>query len=231
MAEKLCWLGHAFFEIETSAGQNILIDPFWEDNPAAGSRPDQGDIILITHDHFDHCDNLEEFLAADGIIVGQPEVLNKIRANSREGLQDENLVLAGSGMNIGGTVNVKDVDITMVQAFHSSDAGSPAGYIINTPAGKTFYHAGDTGIFGGMDVLGDIYDIDIALLPIGSVFTMDPKQAAHAVKLLQPETVVPMHYGTFEVLVQSADEFCRLVAQNMQDVEVMAIEPGETMEC
>ena len=227
MAHNFHWIGHAFFEVTLDSGEVILIDPFLEENPSAESEPDLGDIVLITHDHFDHMENIGDLTAEGGTVVGQPEVLARVQENNPE-LDEDNLLNGGLGMNIGGTVSAGDVDITMVQAFHSCDAGDPAGYIVHAPSGETIYHAGDTGIFGGMNELSELYDIDVALLPIGSVFTMDPEQAALAAEILDPEVVIPMHYGTFGILVQDAEGFEELVQKRAPQVDVVTLSPGES---
>ncbi len=229
MAHTFHWIGHACFEITLDSGENILVDPFLEENPAAAGEPEQGDIVLITHDHFDHMENIGALTKEDGTVVGQPEVLAKVQENN-PAIDEDNLLNGGLGMNIGGTVSVGDVEITMVQAFHSSDVGSPAAYLITTAEEDVFYHAGDTGIFGGMNELGELYDIDVAMLPIGSVFTMDPEQAALATKLLEPEVVIPMHYGTFEILVPDTEEYEALTADQAPGVDIVAISPGESCE-
>ena len=227
MAHEFNWIGHACFEITLDSGEKILVDPFTEENPVADTEPEPADIVLITHDHFDHMENIGDLTAEDGTVVGQPEVLARVQENNGN-LSEDNLLNGGMGMNIGGTVTVGDVDITMIQAFHSSDVGSPAAYLITAPSGEVFYHAGDTGIFGGMREIGELYDIDVAMLPIGSVFTMDPKQAALATSLIDPEVVIPMHYGTFGILVPDSDEFEKLVAERAPSVEVVAISPGKS---
>ena len=113
-------------------------------------------------------------------------------------------------MNIGGTVTVRDVKVTMTQAVHSSAAGTPCGFIVTLEDGTVIYHAGDTGIFASMKLFGELYDLDVALLPIGSAFVMDPLQAAKALQLLQPKIAIPMHYKTFAALEQSPDSFLTL---------------------
>ncbi len=185
------------------------------------------DLILITHDHFDHVDEELASLVegTDAIIVAQPEVVGKL---GETGIPEDNFIF-GMGMNIGGTVEEKGVEVRMVQAFHSAECGAPAGYLITTGDGTTIYHAGDTGAFPGMKMLGEMYDIDVALLPIGSVFVMDPQQAAWALTALEPEMAVPMHYGTFPILVQDAGEFVRLADEQAPGVDVQALQPGESL--
>jgi L-ascorbate metabolism protein UlaG (beta-lactamase superfamily) len=131
-------------------------------------------------------------------------------------------------MNIGGTVDIEGIGITMTQAFHSSESGAPCGYIVTLEDGTVIYHAGDTGIFESMKTLGDLYSIDMALLPIGSCFTMDPYQAAWAIKLLRPKKVIPLHYKTFPLLVQDADGFVNKAKELAPDVKVVVLNPGDT---
>jgi len=228
MATKVRWLGHAFFEITTQHDRTILIDPYLEENPAIpeGVIPDEADMILITHDHFDHLESVASLLGPDGVIFAQPEVITKIRDENPD-LADSNFINDGIGMNIGGTVEFDGIKITMVQAFHSSGVGNPSGFVIRLTDGKTIYYSGDTGVFSSMGLFNELYDINLALLPIGSVFTMDPAQAALATRLLQPEVVIPMHYGTFPVLVETADEFIELVGKEQIDTIVKPINPGE----
>ena len=224
-ANEVRWLGHAAFEIVTGQGTRILIDPWITGNPACPQGKESFsdvDIILISHDHFDHLgEDMSYLTKGDATVVVQPELLASLK---QKGIDD------GVGMNIGGTVEVEDVRITMVQAFHSSNLGAPCGYIVTTADGKKIYHAGDTGIFDTMQVFGDMYDIDVALLPIGSVYVMDPLQAAHAVKMLRPKKVVPMHYKTFPALVQDASEFVELVESMNVATEICVLEPGDSLE-
>ncbi len=132
-------------------------------------------------------------------------------------------------MNTGGTSEVDGVFITMTQAFHSGTS-NPNGYVVKLEDGKTIYHAGDTGIFSSMEILGDIYGIDLAMLPIGSVFTMDPLQAAVAAKMLKCKKVIPMHYKTFPFLVSDPSSFVQLAQEKAPGVEVVPLNPGEECE-
>lgn len=231
MANKVKWLGHAAFEIVTEGGKRILIDPWITGNPNSPAPKEAfkgANLILITHNHFDHLGEDVPFLVkdADTIIIAQPEVVEKLK---EAGIPEKNFIF-GMGMNIGGTVEVEKIKVTMVQALHSSLIGSSCGFIITTENGKKIYHAGDTGIFSSMELLGKIYELDLALLPIGSVFVMDPVQASFALKLLKPKKVIPMHYKTFPILVQDADEFLRLAREQAPEVEVVVAEPGREIE-
>jgi len=230
MAAQIKWMGHATFEITTSRGMTLIVDPWYDQNPSNSKKVEEvekADVVLLTHDHFDHLGDAAALLKKTGAtMVGQPEVMEKMK---QEGVSPDQVVY-GTGMNVGGTVEIQGVKITMVQAFHSAVSGDPAGYIITLEDGKVIYHAGDTGIFSSMELLGQIYGIDVALLPIGSVFTMDPLQAVYALNLLKPGTVIPMHYGTFPILEQSAEKFARLASEKAPGVKVVSLETGGSHE-
>ena len=223
------WLSHSFFSITTSRGKVILTDPWIAGNPLCPVKLDdlnKVDIILVTHDHFDHCGNAADISKkTGGVVIGQPETVGRLKTGLS--LPEGNVVHGGIGMNIGGSTTIDGITITMTQAFHSSETGAPCGYIIKLEGGTTIYHAGDTGIFGSMRTLADIYPIDLALLPIGGCFTMDPIQAAAALKLLKPRKVIPMHYKTFPILEQDAKRFVDLAKKEAPGVEVIVLEPGE----
>ena len=130
--------------------------------------------------------------------------------------------------NIGGTIEVKGVRVTMTQAFHTSESGAPAGYVVTMPDGFTFYHAGDTGLFSSMELIGSLYPLDLALLPVGGFFTMDGLQAAHAARLLKPKAVIPMHWGTFPVLAKDTSAFASHLASVAPDVRLVSMKPGDS---
>lgn len=228
MPHSVKWLGHAACQITTASGKVILIDPWLTGNPTCPVKKDdlqRVDLILVTHDHFDHIGtDIPDLVKATGAtVIAQPELAGVLQ---EAGVAAENIIF-GMGMNIGGRVEAAGVQVVMTQAFHSGTAGSAAGYIIILEDGKTIYHAGDTGIFSDMELLGRIYNIDVALLPIGSVFVMDPVQAAFSLTLLKPGRVVPIHYGTFPILVQDAAEFVKLAGEKAPGVKVEAIKPGQ----
>lgn len=233
MNNRIKWLGHAAFEITTSGGKRILIDPWITGNPACPVSVDElvgPDLIVVTHDHHDHYgEDLPVLLGnGKGILVGQPEV---VTAAQQDGVDPERIVTGGSGMNIGGTVEVAGIEVTMTQAVHSSEeVGSPCGFILTLEDRTVIYHAGDTGIFASMELYGRMYEIDVALLPIGSVFVMDPRQAAFALQLLRPKVAVPMHYLTFPVLEQSADKFIATAADLAPQVKIEVLQPGKHLE-
>ncbi|TVM19665.1 metal-dependent hydrolase [Oceanidesulfovibrio indonesiensis] len=229
MNHTITWHGHSNFQI-TSGDVAVIIDPFFEGNAFATVEPgsiEKLDCILVTHDHGDHVGQAVELASRTGAMVGA--VVGTAGKLMDQGVPQEQII-NGIGFNIGGSVTVKSVTVTMTQAFHSSESGVAVGYILTFPDGYTVYHAGDTGIFSSMELWGRLYSIDLALLPIGGVFTMDPRQAAMACRMLDCAAVAPMHWGTFPVLEQSTREFERLLQKEAPDCEMLLLEPGESTE-
>lgn len=216
---KVTWFGHASFKIEV-VGKTVLIDPWLDENPASpvkASEIDRADIVYVTHDHGDHMgDALNICKRKNATFVSTFELGN---------FASENGVKDVVGLNIGGCAEVKGVNFYMVQAFHTCSRGAPTGVVVEAE-GKRVYHAGDTGLFGDMKLIGQIYKLDLALLPIGGYYTMGASEAAEAVKLLKPKAVIPMHYRTFPVLAQSADEFAKKVKGKAPKVKVVVLNPG-----
>jgi L-ascorbate metabolism protein UlaG (beta-lactamase superfamily) len=225
----LKWLGRAAFIITSSEGKTIIIDPWIVDNPQCPIKVDDieaADIVLVTHDHSDHTGSAVDIVKKTGaILVAMVETARRFQ--SELGLPAHNVIYDGRGMNIGASARIAGITITMTQAFHSSRTASAAGYIIKLEDGATVYHAGDTGIFESMRLLAEMYPLDVALLPIGSVYTMDPVQAAWATKLLKPKIVIPMHYKGLPVLEQDTGRFVQLVKKEAPGVEVVVLEPGQ----
>ncbi len=145
-----------------------------------------------------------------------------------------------TGMNIGGTYVTKGIKVTMVQAMHSSSiqegneiiyGGDAAGFVLTLEDGTIIYHAGDTGLFGDMALIGELYTPHVAILPIGNHYVMGPREAAHATRLIGPKVVIPMHYGSFPVLTGTVDEFRKELATLGVEVEVAELSPGEVYTC
>jgi len=222
------WFGHSGFSIRDASGKTVLVDPWFEGNPAApgdAAKTLKGDFLLITHDHFDHYGDAPAVARSTGaLVVGIFEVAADLK---KKGVPEAQLLHGGAGMNVGGTVSIDGFSFTMTEARHSCALGAPVGYVIKTPSGVTVYHSGDTGIFSGMSLIGELYPLDVALLPIGSVFTMDYRQAAKAASLLRAKTVVPMHYGTFPILEPSADRFVAEMKKVVPQTRVVVLKPGE----
>jgi L-ascorbate metabolism protein UlaG (beta-lactamase superfamily) len=228
MSKQLTWHGHANFEIITPE-LNILIDPWFEGNPSAKTGAGsitKADLVLVTHDHADHLGQTVDICDRTGASLG---AIVELAAKCRSMGVKQDRILNGIGFNIGGTVEFKGVKITMTQAFHSSDRGSCVGFIITLENGTCLYHAGDTGIFSSMELWGKLYKIDLAILPIGGVFTMDSRQAALACQLLGCKKVVPMHWGSFPVLEQNTDMFRQELVFQAPETKLLSMKPGETI--
>ena len=218
---KITWFGHAAFKIEI-ANKTVLIDPWLDGNPVSPVKTSEitkADIVYVTHDHGDHLgDAFDVCKRTNATFVATVELGD---------YAEEKGVKNVAGLNIGGSVEIRGVRLLMTQAVHTASRGAPTGDIVEGE-GKTVYHAGDTGLFGDMRLLGELYKIDVALIPIGGYYTMGAKEAVEAVKLLKPKTVIPMHYKTFPVLAQSADEFVKNVREKMPKVKIVMLQPGES---
>lgn len=222
------WLSHAGFQITSNSGKILYIDPWFENPLSAFNINDvkEAAMVLVTHDHFDHVGQAADVVKkTGGLLVANVETARRLQSESH--IPAEKVCYFGYGMNIGGNLLYEGISVTMTQAFHSTATGAPCGYIIKLEDGTTIYHAGDTGLFDSMKIFGELYKIDVALLPIGSVFTMDPLQAAWAVKMISPKKVIPMHYKTFPILIQDPKEFVDLTRQEAPNVEVVVLNPGQ----
>lgn len=222
------WLSHSGFQITSNSGKILYIDPWFENPLSACTINDvkEAAMVLVTHDHFDHVGQAADVVKkTGGLLVANVETARRLQSESH--IPAEKVCYFGYGMNIGGNLLYEGISVTMTQAFHSTATGAPCGYIIKLEDGTTIYHAGDTGLFDSMKIFGELYKIDVALLPIGSVFTMDPLQAAWAVKMISPKKVIPMHYKTFPILIQDPKEFVDLTRREAPNVEVVVLNPGQ----
>ena len=231
---KLTWLGHAAFLLESPGGKRILIDPWLSQNPSTPDHlrdPGPVDAILVSHGHADHSGDVVELAQRHrpSAVVGMVELMGYF-----EGKGVENTV----GMNKGGTHEVlPGIRVTLTHAFHSSSiqdgdalvyTGEAAGFVIELENGYRIYFAGDTSLFGDMALIGELYRPDLAVLPIGDYYTMGPREAAKAMELLGVGTVVPMHFGTFPLLTGTVERL-QQEASGLAGLEVLALEPGETL--
>jgi L-ascorbate metabolism protein UlaG (beta-lactamase superfamily) len=228
----MTWLGHATCLFRFPDGTTLLADPWLKGNPACPPKwhqPPRVDGVLVSHGHSDHVSDAATVArASDAAVVANFEICTWL---GRKGVRNTR------PMNKGGTVQVGGVRITMVDALHSSSfdengvtqyLGEAAGFVLRADGAPTVYFAGDTGIFGDMRLIADLYQPVIACLPIGDVFTMGPEQAARACAFLGVRQVLPIHHGTFPVLTGTPDQLRALVAP--QGVEVLDLKPGETAE-
>jgi L-ascorbate metabolism protein UlaG (beta-lactamase superfamily) len=222
---RLTYLGHSAVFVETSA-HTLLVDPFLSGNPLAASSADalSPDYILLTHAHSDHVGDTGTIGRRTGAtVIATVEICNRLASDG----------LKVHGMNIGGSREFPFGRVRLTPAWHSSSfadgtyGGMPAGIVIEAD-GKRIYHAGDTALFGDMKLIGEL-GLDLALLPIGGNFTMDPFDAARAAELLCARRVVPIHYDTFEVIRQDPHQF-RAAVEAAGAGECLIMEPGRTVE-
>jgi L-ascorbate metabolism protein UlaG (beta-lactamase superfamily) len=234
---KLTWFGHSTFLLEAQ-GKRVLIDPWLKNNPVCPDDlkdPGKVDIIAITHGHNDHMqDALDLAIKHSATVVAIVEIGDWLES---KGVEDVH------AMNKGGTTETAGIKFHMTHALHSStfyyekegesgwtviNGGEAAGYVIELEDGFKLYHAGDTAVFGDMALIGKLLAPDIAMIPIGDFYTMGPCSAAEAVRLLGVKTVIPMHFGTFPVLVGTPDEL-RKEADDIDGLEVVDMKPGDSI--
>jgi L-ascorbate metabolism protein UlaG (beta-lactamase superfamily) len=222
----LTWLGHSSFRIETPGGKRVYIDPFLHGNPKCPGdeqEPDRVDVIALTHGHGDHVGDTVALARQHGCtVVAQVELAGWLGGQGVEKRLDPNK---------GGTAEAGGVKFTLTNAHHSSStpdgayAGEPCGIVVTVENGTKIYFAGDTCVFGDMQLIGRIYAPDLAVLPIGDHYTMGPREAAVALELLGVKRCVPCHWGTFPPLVGRPHELQELAP----DVQVEEIEPGDSV--
>ncbi len=245
-AAELQWFGQSAFKITTQSGKVILIDPFISKNPKTPAalkdlkKLGKVDLILVTHGHGDHLGDTAEISAmTDAKVALNADMGHTLALNAL--VPYEQLIR----FNKSGPIQplVKGITITMTHAEHSSEVmitdpesgakslhpgGEPAGYIIRLEDGFTIYHAGDTGVFSDMKLIAELYKPDLALLPIGGHFTMDPVHAAYATReLLAPAAVIPMHFGTFPPLKGTPEEFANALGKTK--TKIINMQPGDSI--
>jgi L-ascorbate metabolism protein UlaG (beta-lactamase superfamily) len=227
----ITWLGHSTFVLKTPGGKRLIFDPWLTANPACPEpmkKPPKVDLIFASHGHFDHIEDLVSVARESGApVVGIFELCDWL---GRKGIANT------SPMNKGGSQDVAGLRVTMTDARHSSGyvdngqmvyMGEPAGFIVRLEDGMTIYYAGDTCLFGDMRLIGEMYKPEIAFLPIGDRFTMDPAAAGRALEMLGARQVVPMHWGTFPLLTGTPADLKKHVPRG---VDVLELKPGETAE-
>ncbi len=231
MAGTLTWLGHAAFRVESPGGKRIYVDPFLDNPkcPEGEKRPERVDLIALTHGHEDHVGSTIELAQRfDCPVIAQVELRGWL---STQGLSED----MTEAPNKGGTVEKLGVKISLTDAHHSSSAfkagefkylGEAAGLVLELEDGTTVYFAGDTCVFGDMQLIARIYGPDVAVLPIGDYYTMGPREAAVALELLGNPRCVPCHWGTFPILTGTPQKLKELAPS----ADVVEIDPGDSIE-
>lgn len=230
---KVRWLGHAFVEFTTGDGKVVLFDPWTKDDGNPGAQVtlndiQQADLILVSHDHFDHIASAIAICRKTGAYLGGP--VQTVKRLIDEGFSEDQVVNFGFGYMVGGGVEFEWVKVVSTPAFHSSDTACALGTIVMSSDGTTLYHAGDTCAFGDMALWSRLYPMDLAILPIGGVFTMDAEQASEAVKLLQPKMAMPIHYQSFPIIAQTPDQWVGLCRKKAPEVKLVTPGVGEVVQ-
>jgi L-ascorbate metabolism protein UlaG (beta-lactamase superfamily) len=226
MSTRVRWLGHACLQIDND-GKSLLIDPFFNGNPAAAITAEEAtaDAILVSHGHGDHLgDTIAIAQRTGAVVISNYEISGWL---GQQGLKNVH------GQQHGGGHTFPFGRVKLTLAFHGSAlpdgsyGGNPCGFLFYFNDGTRVYDAADTGLFGDMRLIGE-EGIDLAILPIGDNYTMGPDDALRAVKLIQPKKVLPIHYNTWPIIAQDADAWAKRV-QKETKTEPVILKPGEWM--
>lgn len=226
---EITWLGHATFQLRLDSGEVIVMDPWVEGNPKypKDHQFSRIDAILISHAHFDHIhDAIPLAKKFKPKVVGIYETCAWLTSKGVENC---------SGMNKGGTQDVGPLKATMTHAVHSCGiqdgdqilyGGEAAGYVLHFKDGRTLYFSGDTAVFSDMQLIEKLYHPELAFLPVGDFYTMGPREAALACRLIKARKVIPMHFGTFPALTGTPGELAAQL-KDFPQCEIWQLDPGK----
>jgi L-ascorbate metabolism protein UlaG (beta-lactamase superfamily) len=225
----ITWLGHGTFQLRLNTGEVLLMDPWTEGNPAypPEHKIERVDAMLISHGHFDHIHDAVPLAKKFGPqVVAIYETVHWLESKGVENVLP---------MNKGGSQKVGPITVTMTHAIHSCGilddgkiiyGGEAAGYVLHLEDGRRAYFSGDTNVFSDMQLIEQLCHPELAFLPIGDLYTMGPREAAMACRLLKPKQVIPMHFGTFPPLVGRPEQLADLI-RDLTQTKVLALEPGK----
>ncbi|MBM3813530.1 MAG: metal-dependent hydrolase [Acidimicrobiia bacterium] len=228
---EITWLGHSSFQFKLASGEVYMLDPWTEGNPKypAGHVISRADYILVSHGHFDHIASTVDLAKKHGSkVVSNYEICMWLQSKGVEAILP---------MNKGGAQQLGPLKATMTHAMHSSGiqdgnsmiyGGEAAGWILEFAGGRCAYFAGDTDVFGDMKLIGELYKPELAILPIGDLFTMGPRQAALACRMIGAKKVIPMHWGTFPLLTGTPEELGERI-KDLPGTQVWTLEPGRAV--
>jgi len=228
---QITWLGHGSFQFRLPSGEVILMDPWIDGNPAypKAHKIDRVDTICISHGHFDHIHDTPNLAKRfEPQVVAIYETCNWLESKGVKNTR---------AMNKGGSQKIGEVTFTMTHAVHSCGilddgkiiyGGEAAGYVLHLPDDRTVYFAGDTNVFSDMQLIEQVYHPELAFLPIGDLYTMSPREAAVACRLLKAKKAIPMHFGTFPALTGRPEQLQKLISDTA--TEVWALEPGKPVD-